>query len=267
MEAQQAWTKEKGKFYAQFGGSALSYSQLLNGKAKPSEWTPLNANFSDITLQAYGEYGITDRLTVSAQLPFKVVSSSKIVQPSTLTEGKLAGFSNIETALTLNLYNKEGITVSGKVNVSLPTAKFETLTGLRTGFDAISTEPSLLIGFGHAKFFASGQFGYTLRSNGYANRVHAAAQIGKFFGSQKKWLGILGFELQKTGTNGTYVDGTSTQTGLYLSNQSYLSPTLKLGYKTTDKITIWLSAGSGIAPITKNIAASLGPSLSVSYQN
>jgi hypothetical protein len=265
--AQQAWTKEKGKFYAQVGGSALSYSQALNGKLKPSEWTALNATFSDITLQAYCEYGITDRLTVSAQLPFKVLSSSKIIAPNTLDEGSLAGFSNIQTALTLNLYNKEGITVSGKVNLGLPTAKFEIKTGLRTGFDAFSTEPSILVGFGHAKFFASGELGYAFRSNGYGNRIHAAAQIGKFLGARKKWLSILAFELQKTASNGTYNDATSTKTALYLSNQSYLSPTIKLGYKTNDKVTLWLSVGTGIAPITKNIAASLGPSLSVSYQN
>ncbi len=265
--AQQAWTKEKGKFYAQVGGSALSYNQALNGKVKPSEWTPLNAKFSDITLQAYGEYGITDKLTVSAQLPLKILSSSGVVQPSTITEGSLVGLSNIQTALTANIYNKDGIVVSGKINLSLPTAKFDIKTGLRTGFDAFSAEPSLLLGFGHSKFFASGELGYVLRNNGYANRIHAGAQIGKFFGKNKKMLGIFALELMKTAANGTYNDATSTKTALYLSNQSYLSPTIKFGYKTTSKVTLWLSLGSGIAPITKNIAASIGPSLSVSYQN
>ena len=265
--AQQAWTKEKGKFYAQVGGSALGYNQALNGKVKPTEWTALNANFRDITLQAYGEYGISNRLTVSAQLPLKFLSSSKIVQPNTITEGSLAGLSNIQAALTANIYNKDGIVVSGKVNFSLPTARFDAKTGLRTGFDAFSTEPSLLVGFGHSKFFASGELGYVLRTNGYANRTHVAAQIGKFLGKQKKWIGIFGFELMKTASNGTYNDATSTKTALYLSNQSYLSPTLKFGYKTTSKVTLWLSVGTGVAPITKNIAASLGPSLSVSYQN
>ncbi len=265
--AQQAWTKEKGKFYAQVGASYLSYSQLLNGKISPSDWTALNGTFSDMTLQAYGEYGLTNRLMVSAQLPFKVTSSKNLVQPTTISEGSLASLSNVQAALTANFYNKEGIVLSGKANVGFPTAKFDAPTGLRTGFDAWSVEPSLLLGFGHAKFFASGEFGYVLRGNGYSNRVHGAGQIGKFFGKKKKILGIVNLELMKSGDDGTYNDGTSLKTGLYLDKQSYLSPTIKFGYKSTNALTFWLSAGGGLAPITKNIAASPGLTFSVSYQN
>jgi hypothetical protein len=265
--SQQAWTKEKGKFYSQIGFSYLTYNQLLNGKGSPSEWTPLNANLTDMTVQAFGEYGITDRITVSAQLPMRLLSSSKIVAPNTLTAGSLNALGNIGAALTANLYNKDGIVLSGKINAALPTAKYDAPTGLRTGFDAFSVEPSLLAGFGHAKFFASGELGYVLRNNGYSNRVHAAGQIGKFFGAKKKLLGILNIELMKSLDGGTYNDGNSAKTGLYLNQQSYLSPTVKLGYKTNEKITLWLSAGGGLAPITKNVAASPGLSFSVSYQN
>lgn len=264
---QQAWTKEKGKFYAQLGSSFLSYNQLLNGKTSPSEWTSLNATFSDMTVQAYGEYGITDRITVSGQLPFRLLSVKDIKAPNTITAGSLTALGNIQAAVTANFYNKDGVVVSGKANVGLPTAKYDAPTGLRSGFDALSVEPSLLLGFGHAKFFTSAELGYVYRNNNYSKRVHAAGQIGKFFGSKKKLLGILNVELMKSLDGGTYNDGNSVKTGLYLNNQSYLSPTVKLGYKATEKVTLWLSAGGGLAPITKNVAASPGLSFSVSYQN
>ena len=267
IQAQQAWTKEKGKFYGQIGTSYLTYKQLLNGKTKPSEWTSINGKITDITVQAYGEYGITDRLTVSAQLPIRLISIKDIVAPTTLSAGSLTSLGNIQAALTANFYNKEGIVISGKANVALPTAKYNAPTGLRTGFDATSVEPSLLIGLGRAKFFASGEFGYVFRTNGYSNRIHAAAQIGKFFGKNKKILGIVNIELAKSGTNGTYNDGNSTKTGLYLDKQDFLAPTFKFGYKATPKVTLWASVGSGVAPFTKNIAASPGLSFSVSYQN
>ncbi|MEY4903473.1 MAG: hypothetical protein RLZZ292_1288 [Bacteroidota bacterium] len=265
--AQQAWTKEKGKFYAQIGASYITYSQLLNGKLSPSEWTALNAKFTDVTLQAYGEYGLTNRIMLSGQVPLKVLSSKEIVQPNTITEGSLAALSNLQAAVTANFYNQDGIVLSAKTNIGFPTAKFDAPTGLRSGFDAWSAEPSLLAGFGHAKFFASGELGYVLRGNGYSNRLHAAGQIGKFFGKKKKVLGIVNIELMKSGDNGTYNDATSSKTGLYLDKQSYLSPTFKLGYKNTEKVTLWLSLGGGLAPITKNIAASPGLTFSVSYQN
>ena len=145
-QAQQAWTKEKGKFYGQIGTSFLTYKQLLNGKTKPTEWTNINAKISDITVQAYGEYGITDKLTVSAQLPIRLLSIKDIVAPNTLTAGTLTSLGNIQAALTANFYNKDGIVISGKANVGLPTAKYNAPTGLRTGFDATIIEPSLLVG-------------------------------------------------------------------------------------------------------------------------
>jgi hypothetical protein len=266
-QAQQAWTKEKGKFYSQIGASFLTYNQLLNGKTSPKEWTNLNANFSDMTLQAYGEYGLTNRLMLSAQLPLRLLSVKDVQAPNTVQAGNLTALGNIHAALTANFYNKNGIVLSGKANVGLPTAKYDAATGLRSGFAATSFEPSLLAGFGHAKFFASGEAGYVLRNNGYSNRIHVAGQIGKFFGKNKKLLTILNVELMKSGDNGTYDDGNSIKTGLYLDKQSYLSPTLKFGYKTTTKTMLWLSVGSGLAPITKNVAASPGLSLSFSYQN
>ncbi len=265
--AQQAWTKEKGKFYAQIGGSYLAYNQLLNGETKPDNWTKLNADFTDMTVQAYGEYGLTNRIMLSAQLPFRLLSSTNVTLPNTISAGSLTALGNIHAAVTGNFYNKDGVVISGKLNVGLPTAKFDAPTGLRSGFDATSVEPSLLAGFGHAKFFASGEIGYVLRNNNYSNRIHLAGQIGKFFGKNKKLMTILNVELMKSGSDGTYNDATSAKTGLYLDKQSYLSPTIKLGYKATPKITLWLSGGGGLAPITKNIAASPGLSFAVSYQN
>lgn len=262
--AQQAWTKEKGKFYSQIGASFLSYNQLLNGTSDP---TNLNASFSDMTLQAYGEYGLTNRLTLMGQLPIRILSVKDVKAPNTVTEGSLTSLGNVQAALTGNFYNKNGVVVSAKANFGLPTAKFVSTTGLRTGFDAFSVEPSLLFGFGHAKFFASGEFGYVVRTNGYSNRIHAAGQIGKFFGKNKKLLAILNIEVMKSGDDGTYNDGTSALTGLYLDKQSYLSPGLKFGYKTSSKTMLWLSAGGGLSAVTKNIAASPGLSLSFSYQN
>jgi hypothetical protein len=80
-------------------------------------------------------------------------------------------------------------------------------------------------------------------------------------------LGILNLELMKSGDNGTYNDASSAKTGLYLDKQSYLSPTIKFAYKATEKVTLWLSGGGGLAPITKNVAASPGLSFAISYQN
>jgi hypothetical protein len=125
----------------------------------------------------------------------------------------------------------------------------------------------LLAGLGHAKFFTSAEVGYVLRNNGYSNRVFATWQIGKYIGKQKKLLPILSLDYMKSLSGGTFNDESGITTGMYLNAQSYLSPGLKLGYKSTPKITLWLSIGGGVGHVTQNIAASPGLSFSISYQN
>jgi hypothetical protein len=262
--AQQAWTKEKGKFYAQIGISSLRYSELMNGSNDP---LPLARTITDRTLQGYVEYGLSNRFMVSAQLPLKFASASELKPLGVGSEGSLSGLSNIQTALTANLYRKNGFVLAAKGVVSLPTARFNLKTGLRTGFDATTFSPSLLAGFGHAKFFTSADLGVSLRNNNYSNRTFASAQIGKFWGKRQRFLSILAFEYMKSGDNGTHDDASSIYTGMYLDKQSYFAYHLKLAYPITPKIKIWLATGSGVGAVNQFVGRVPSYTLSFSYQN
>jgi hypothetical protein len=261
--AQQAWTRAKGGYYVQIGGSYLQANSLLNGTSKP---IPLNREVTDITLQAYAEYGLTQKITLSAQVPFKLLSVKNTVGQPALQDGSLQAFSNLVGAATVNFYQKKGCVVSGKTLISLPTARFSAETGLRSGFDALSAAPSILAGIGRNKFFSSAELGYVFRSNDYSDRLFAAWQIGTFLGKNKRLLAILGLEYMDSMENGSFEDGSASTTGLYLDEQSYLSPNLKFGFKATPKVMLWLSAGGGLGAVTRNVAASPGLSFSVSYQ-
>jgi hypothetical protein len=261
---QQAWMRPKNSFYVQAGGSFLQASSLLNGT---EDLIPLNRDVTDVTLQAYGEYGVTDRLMVTVQVPVKLLSVQNTIGRPSVADGSLVALSNIQAALSGSIYNKHGWVVSAKAGVSLPTSRFDAGTGLRSGFDALSLSPSLMVGLGRNKFFSSAEVGYVYRTNGYSNRIFGAWQIGTTVGKKKRLLPILGFEFMKSGDNGTFDDGSSITTGLYLDKQSFLSPNLKLGYKATANTMIWLSVGGGVGDVTRNVAASPGLSLSVSYQH
>jgi hypothetical protein len=260
--AQQAWTKEKGKFFSQVGISTLAFNSIIDNDL--GKFRPINRDITDITIGLYGEYGLFDGLTLSGQIPFKSVSSAN----GNVTEaqnGSLSGLSNINLGLTARLYQNGGAVVSGKMRTNLPTATYDVATGLRTGFDATSFIPSVLFGLGADKFFLSGELGYEIRNNGYANRTLAGFQIGKFF-INRKLLAIFNFDLAYTLEGGTYDDAKSEFTGLYLSDQTYLSPGVKLGYYFTPKVALWGSIGVGLPP-TNNVGASPGFSLSFSYSN
>jgi hypothetical protein len=262
IHAQQAWTRPKNSYYVQAGASLLRANSLLNGTA---ENIVLNRDVTDITLQAYGEYGLTDHLTVTAQVPLKLLSVQNTVGQPLLKDGSLTALSNIQAALTGNFYRKNGWVASAKAGVSLPTATFQSSTGLRSGFDALSIAPSLLGGVGKSKFFSSAEIGYVFRTNGYSNRLFGAWQIGTSLGKKKRLIPIVGFELMQSDNKGTFNDGTATTTGLYLDEQSYLSPNLKIGFKATEKVMLWFSAGGAI--VASAVAASPGLSFSVSYQH
>lgn len=260
--AQQAWTKEKGKFFSQVGISTLAFNSIIDNKL--GEFRPINRDITDITVGFYGEYGLLDGLTLSGNLPFKAVSSANGNELQA-KNGSLSGLSNINLGLTGRIYQNGGAVVSGKLRANLPTATYDDATGLRTGFDATGVAPSVLFGLGAEKFFLSGEFGYEIRNNGYAGRTLAGFQIGKFF-MNKKLLAIFNLDMAYTNDGGTYDDKKSEFTGLYLSDQTYLSPGVKLGYYASPKIAIWGSIGVG-APPTNNVGASPGFSLSVSYSN
>jgi hypothetical protein len=262
--AQQAWTKEKGKFYSQIGTSFLSYDALLN---EGKDFIPINRTVSDVTIQGYAEYGITDRFMVSAQLPLKTTSVSNVGNANIGKDGSLTGLSNIQAALTANLFKKNGFVASAKGTIDFPTARFDIKTGLRTGFDATTIAPSLLVGYGHTKFFTSAEMGYAIRNNGYSNRTFAAAQVGTSFGKNKNFITIFGAEYMQSSNKGTYDDASSAFTGLYLDKQSYMAYHLKLAYKITPKIKVWLATGTGLSSLNRNVAATPSYSLSISYQN
>jgi hypothetical protein len=270
LSAQQAWTRAKGSYYAQIGWTPDEYDGIIpNGGGKV---VLANRDFSKTTLDAYLEYGITDKLLVTSSVPFVVGKSTKTsgIAPVGLSDGSINGFSNIEVGLTYNFLKNNGLVVSGKVNTALPTALFEESTGLRTGNAALAIEPSLLVGYGHAKFFASAEVGYGYRTNNYSGQTLINAQIGKIFGKKRRFTLIFNSVNRISNKNGSYKDTNNKYTGFFLNDLTYVVIGLKGGYKITPNWTIWGNIRStSPSGVPQNIGEPSNPlpaySLSVSY--
>jgi hypothetical protein len=270
LSAQQAWTRAKGSYYAQIGWTPDNYDGIIpNGGGKV---VLANRDFSKTTLDAYLEYGITEKLMVTSSIPFVLGKSTKTsgIAPIGLSDGSLNGFSNIEIGLTYNFLKNKGLVVSGKINSALPTATFAESTGLRTGNDALAIEPSLLVGYGHSKFFASAEIGYGYRTNNYSSQNLINAQIGKVFGKNKRLTLIFNAVNRISNKNGSYKDTNNQYTGFFLNDLTYVVIGLKAGYKIASNWTIWGNARStspGGTP--QNIGEPSNPlpafSLSISY--
>jgi hypothetical protein len=269
-QAQQAWTSPKGKFYSQIGYTYYPYNGYVD---KTNAIIPLDRNIVHNSLQGYLQYGITNRLMATSVLPVTFTKSTLNTNAprQKAKEGQLNGLSNIELGLTYKIYEKGGFVMSGKVNSLLKSAKNDTLTGLRTGTDAYSVGPSLLMGIGLKKFFSSLEMGYLYRSNDYSSQTIGSFQIGKFMGKKQKLLSIFHTEIRYSNFNGTYNDGNTKYTITYLDNLKYTSLGAKFGYKINKNIMAWTDlrfaafASQNIGARTKNPLP--GMSFSLSYSN
>ena len=265
--AQQVWTQEKGKYFTQIGFDYHAGDGIFNGTSVVKS----NRDFVDNTIQGYLEYGINDKLTGTFILPFHIANTSKTNENTDgLPDGSQNALSNIQLGLTYNFYKKNGYVFSAKANTMLPTAKFDEKTGIRSGIDAFSFEPTLLGGYSNSKFFTSSSIGFAIRTNNYSSLTLVGFQIGKSFGKEKKTILIFNIDGRISNKDGKYDDKNSKLTGYFLNDLTFVAAGLKGGYNFNSNLTAWISARAGF--IAKNVIASdqsplPGLTFSLSYKN
>lgn len=266
-QAQQAWTRPKGSYFSQVGLTLYRYTSLLKTY---DELVPLNRQLVQNSIQGYVEYGLTDRLMVTAIVPFTLAKSTATLpaQPTGIVDGSLNALSNVQLGLTYAVFKGSGFVVSAKLNSALPTATYQISTGLRSGEDALSLEPTALVGYSTARFFTSLEAGVGYRTNNYSRQALGAFQIGKHFGQKQKLLLIFNTNLRLSSKNGSYDDRNSTFTAMYLNDLSYIAPGIKVGYQFTPTVMGWANVRGGLPP-TQNIGANTqlipGLSFAISY--
>jgi hypothetical protein len=268
LQAQQAWTKDKGKFYTQIGGTLHFYDSKVN---LDNSVSAIDRKVNNNTLQAYFEYGITNKLTITTTLPFVLTNSknTETIPPIGVSNGKLNALGNVDLGLTYNICKKNSYVVAVKLNTNLPTASFQTASGLRTGVNALAVGPSILWGYGSSKFFTSAEFGFKYRTNKYSSQTIGGFQIGKNFGAKQNLIGIFHTDISSSNYDGTYDDKNSFYTVSYLNNQTYFAHGFKFGYKLMPKIMAWVDvrAGSYVANVGTNSKPIPGLSFAISYNN
>jgi len=100
---------QKDSGYAQLGFTYVGYSSFYNHEGKI---TSLRRPVTDFTSQLYLDYGLTDRLTMTANLPFKYVSTADRISSAdttyfqdTIQSGSLFGLNNVMLGLILVMFN------------------------------------------------------------------------------------------------------------------------------------------------------------------
>lgn len=235
------WATGKGKAYTQLGASFNQYNSIFYNGSK----LDLNVNVTDNTYQFYGEFGLTNKISLITNLPFKTLSNQHIKNNfPTSPVGNLNGFGNISLAGKYSFWEK-GVNIAAQVSLENGTNQANYQTGLRTGYGAWAVTPSIIIGKGFKKWYAFADAGFALRSAGYSEEIISNAEIG-YTPFNRFWL-ALAFNNKNTLKNGKVEEVYGQHTSLYVNNQSYNAFGLKVSYGFSEKIGINASAYGAFA--------------------
>ncbi|PKP47443.1 MAG: hypothetical protein CVT92_16955 [Bacteroidetes bacterium HGW-Bacteroidetes-1] len=199
--AQSPWVLKKSGIYTQFTFNTIpEYHTLFNGKGVTFETSRL---VKDRTLQIYTEYGLTDKFTMIASVPYK------LIELTTLNPSYNGPTENIPEATKVNAPGNIQLSLKYKILqqkwVSALQIRLETpaspKTGISTGFDAFSIFPIISVGRGWNKFYTFYWLSAIIRGNNYSEYLNSGIEAG-VRANRNIWI-IAYSELMHSFNNGT----------------------------------------------------------------
>ena len=231
---QSPWLQGKNKAFVQLGFSGIFYNEV---KLEQETITDI-ADYRDITMQLYSEYGITDKLDILAIVPYKLVGYDGILLPQ---NENLSGIGNVTLGLKYKLC--DGIwKLSAGLNYTGNTTTSNSDLGLRTGFQSNTYLPYLSLGSSSGKWYYFGNLGYGFMSNTYSDFLKVGGEVGYKFLKNTHIIAVS--DLRSTLNSGTFENNQDYfASGFYLDGQNYLAAGLKINHEFIEnKIGANLSA-------------------------
>ena len=245
--AQSPWTKKKKEGYVQLSFTTIpNYSKLYGGNM-----AIIPRKITDNTLQLYSEFGLSDKTTLIASVPLKMVNTGELTVPFTaLAEESKTSLGNIQVGVKHNFYNKKWL-LTGQLTIEANTGSSNAASGLRTGYDAWSFTPLFIAGRGFDKWYIQAFTGFDIRTNNYSSNYKLGGEIGY---KTLDWLWIAGFLDGVASLNNGDITFTTENltTGLYVNNQSYAGFGLKFIGEINDNFGANIGLGGAFSG--KNVA-------------
>lgn len=259
VQGQSPWSQGKGKQYHQVSFTTVpAYSKLFGSE----ETIQLPRTLSDMTLQYYGEVGLLNNLTLSVAVPFKLLKSGDIVDSSfvnTISEaGTLNSLGDVEVTAKYQFLSLNGLSLAALVNVGFPTSKFQSTTGLRSGFNQLKIQPTLSLGYSTSTFYAYGFGAFGWYEGTFSDRLYFGAEVGFHFTKQIILAAFISSSQALDDLN-TPINP-SFETGLFANTQEYTALTLKIiGEIIPNRFGAFAAFGGGSGNlVAKSPAITLG---------
>ena len=223
--------KKEGFFQLQSTFPASAYNRLFLENGKESI---LNRSVLDYTVQAYLEYGLTDKLDLISILPYKFVSTASSSDTSHTLNGTLNGLSNYKLGFKYQLSDKN-IKIATSIQSSFNSISKDLEKGLITGYDANSVGLYFHIGKGFSQnIYSFIDLGANIVGNDFSDYIDIHYELGYQI-KPSLWAAFT-LDLRESLKNGSYSNNNLKQTGLYTNNQEYFAFGIKASYELKNKI-------------------------------
>ena len=213
----QAWTKSKGKGFYKIDAASIRAKNVYDMQGEISPFRTLG----NYTASAYGEYGITNRITVVANVPFfvrNVVNETKGRQTGNFIEQGIVNnsFGDVDLGVRVALPVK-AVALSANLMLGLPTGDARQADGLFTGDGEFNQMLKLSAGTGKQCWWTQGSVGFNNRTKGFSDEFRYDFEFGyKFLNDHL--LAIFKINGIESLENGTAADGIS---GLFSNNVEF----------------------------------------------
>lgn len=252
----QAWTKSKGSGFYKLDFTSIKASDVFDTKGNVVPFRTLG----NYTTSFYGEYGITNKLTAVAYIPFfvrNVINETKGAQTGNVIEKGIENnsFGDMDLGLRFALPIKN-FAVSANLLFGLPTGDSKQPDALFTGDGEFNQMLKIAAGTGKKRWWTQAAVGFNNRTKGFSDEFRYDFEFGyKFFND--RLLTIFKINGIESFNNGTV---TAANTGLFSNNVEYAGIGPEILYYANAKKTIGVSARLAGALKGQNVLAA--PSLS-----
>lgn len=257
------WTYEKGKGYVKLGQNAVYAKQYFAPDGSLIDITTIGYYATSI----YAEYGITDRLTAIAYVPFFARNTLNKTQfrlsGVEIPGDELNTFGDMDISLQYGIIKTDTWVMSGRLLFGIPTGE---VNGGETGIlQTGDGEFNQMIRFDLSRTFAKKAWfsvyaGLNNRTNDFSDEYRLGGEVGYKFVPQ--FFAIAKLDVVQSFNNGT-ADVAQGGT-LFSNNTEFVSPALELAYEFKSGLGFNLSAAGAFAG--QNILASPNFGVGIYYK-
>lgn len=239
------WTYKKGKGFVKLSQSAIYADQYFTPDGSLEDITTIGYYSTSL----YGEYGISDRFTVIANIPFfarNTLNKTKFRFSGDEVPGdELNSFGDMDLSLQYGFLKGENWVASARVLFGLPTGKDSGgETGiLQTGDGEFNQmlRVDLSRGFSKNGWF-SVYAGFNNRTQGFSDDYRFGGEVGWKF--QNKLFAIAKLDIVQSTENGT-VEASQGGT-LFSNNMEVVSPSLEVAYQNDKNWGVSISVAGAL---------------------